>query len=110
MLAGSVAPAHAAGLDGEWLRDTGRTRIAFVPCGETLCGNITWLAPGDTPARVGQQVFFDMRPAGENEWTGQAFNPEDGKTYSGKMRLQGDTLVTEGCVLVFCKSASWTRM
>ena len=110
MLAALAAPTLAADLSGEWLRDTGASRGAFAPCGDSLCGTITWLAHSDTPAKVGQQVFFDMKPAGENEWTVQAFNPEDGKTYSGKMRLNGNTLVTEGCVFVICKSSTWTRM
>lgn len=50
-----------------------------------------------------------MKPTRENEWSGKAFNPDDGKTYSGKMRLDGDTLVTEGCVLIICRSVTWTR-
>ena len=65
----------------------------------------------DDPGKVGQQVFFDMKPSGENAWKGSAFNPEDGKTYSGKMTLSGDHLVTAGCVLggLICKSMNWTR-
>ncbi len=44
-------------------------------------------------------------------WTGSAFNPDDGKTYSGKMTLKGDRLVTAGCVFggLICKSVSWIR-
>ena len=35
---------------------------------------------------------------------------EDGKTYTGKMTLSGNTLTTAGCVMsVICKSATWTR-
>ena len=53
-----------------------------------------------------------MRPQGENVWIGSAFRPEDGKTYSGRMTLSGDHLVTAGCVLgvLMCKSVAWTRV
>ena len=52
-----------------------------------------------------------MKPAGEGKWVGSAFNPEDGKNYSGKMTLAGDKLNTSGCVLggLICKSVDWTR-
>jgi uncharacterized protein (DUF2147 family) len=52
-----------------------------------------------------------MKPKGDNVWTGSAFNPEDGKTYNGKLTLGGDQLTTAGCVLggLICKSMSWTR-
>ena len=76
-----------------------------------LCGSIIWLRDPSGPAKVGQQVFFDMKPHGDNAWTGSAFNPEDGKTYLGKMTLTGDCLVTAGCVFggLICKSVGWTR-
>ena len=50
--------------------------------------------------------------SGPNTWTGNAFNPEDGKTYSGKMTLSGNTLTTSGCVLggVICRSVTWRRV
>ena len=53
-----------------------------------------------------------MKPAGDNAWKGSAFNPEDGKIYSGKMTLAGDSLTTAGCVLggLICKSFAWTRV
>ena len=46
-----------------------------------------------------------MKPTGENIWAGTAFNPDDGKRYSGKMTLSGDRLVTAGCVFggLICK-------
>ena len=112
MLAASAAGAAAGDAKGEWLRDNGESKVRISPCGgEALCGAITWLRDAGGPARVGQQVFFDMKPHGDNVWTGSAFNPDDGKTYSGKMTLSGDHLVTAGCVFggLICKSVSWTR-
>ncbi len=111
-LAASLSAAAAADAKGEWLRDSGASKVRIANCGgEALCGTIVWLKDASGPAKVGQQVFFDMKPQGENVWTGSAFNPDDGKTYSGKLTLTGDHLVTAGCVFggLICKSVSWTR-
>ncbi len=45
-------------------------------------------------------------------WKGAAFNPEDGKTYTGELRVSGDRLKTSGCVLggLICKTINWTRV
>lgn len=113
LIAGLAAPALAADVTkGEWLRDTGASHVRFVKCGDALCGVISWLRDANAPAKVGQKVFFDMKPAGENRWSGKAFNPEDGKTYDGKMTLSGKTLVTEGCAMMglICKKSSWTLL
>jgi len=107
----AAGTAFAADVSGTWLRDTGASKIKFAPCGESMCGHIVWLKPGADPkAKVGQRIFFDMKPNGENVWSGSAFNPEDGKTYTGKMTLNGNTLTTSGCVMsIICKSSNWTR-
>ncbi len=112
VLAASVVAAWAGDATGVWLRDTGASKVRIAPCGgEALCGAIIWLKDASGAAKIGQQVFFDMKPHGDNIWTGSAFNPDDGKTYSGRMTLSGDRLTTAGCVLggLICKSASWTR-
>lgn len=112
LVAGSIGSARADEVAGTWLRDTGASKVKFAPCGGALCGTLVWIKPGvETPAKVGQKVFFDMKPTGANAWSGSAFNPEDGKTYSGKMSLAGDTLTTQGCAMggLICKSSTWTR-
>ena len=107
-----AAPALAQELNGTtWLRDSGSSKVRFAPCGDAICGSIVWLKEANTPAKIGQQIFFDMKPDGPGQWKGQAFNPEDGKTYSGKMTLSGTTLTTAGCVFggLICKSAVWSK-
>ena len=97
---------------GTWARDNGALHVKFVPCGDAICGNIVWLKPGaETKAKVGQRLFFDMRPDGPNSWTGKATNPGDGSIYSGKMSIEGAMLSTSGCVIggLICKSAHWKR-
>ncbi len=109
-----ASPAFAGDPSGTWLRDTGASRVKFGPCGGgAYCGSLVWLKPGvETPAKVGQRIFYDMKPDGADAWKGSAFNPEDGKTYSGKMSLSGSTLTTAGCAMggLICKSSTWTKV
>jgi uncharacterized protein (DUF2147 family) len=108
----TISAAMAGDVRGEWARDDGKTNVRFAACGAAaVCGSITWLKDPSGPAKIGQQVFFDMRPSGDNTWAGTAFNPDDGRRYSGKMTLTGDRLVTAGCVLggLICKSFGWRR-
>jgi uncharacterized protein (DUF2147 family) len=108
----SALPA-AADVIGTWQRDNGESRVRFARCGDAICGTVAWLKNPDTAAsKVGQRVFSDMKPAGANAWNGSAFNPEDGRTYTGKMSLTGNTLTTQGCVLggMICRSVTWTRV
>jgi uncharacterized protein (DUF2147 family) len=110
-LVAGLASARAQDAEGFWTRDDGAARIQFSPCGQALCGVIVWLKNPGSKAHVGQQVFFDMVRADQNSWMGKAFNPEDGKTYSGKMIVTGKKLKTSGCVLggLICKTVAWQR-
>jgi uncharacterized protein (DUF2147 family) len=97
---------------GTWLRDNGASRVRIAPCGPNFCGTIVWLKDADGPAKVGQRVFYDMAANGAGKWSGKAFNPEDGKTYSGTMTLSGTSLTTSGCVLggIICRSVTWRKV
>lgn len=110
-LAASSHFALAGDVVGEWARDDGKAKVRFASCGGAVCGSVTWVKDASGPAKVGQQVFFDMKPNGDNAWAGTAFNPEDGRNYTGKMTLSGAHLVTAGCVFggLICKSVAWTR-
>lgn len=110
-VAGGAMPALAQEVTGIWQRDTGASRVRFAKCGEAVCGTLAWLRDTNGPAKVGQRIFYDMKPSGAGKWSGSAFNPEDGKTYSGTMSLSGDTLTTAGCVMggLICRSVKWSR-
>lgn len=98
---------------GTWLRENGESRIRVAKCGDALCGTVSWLKdPANSKSKIGQRVLFDMKPNGANAWAGQAFNPEDGRNYSGKMSLSGSTLTTAGCVAggFICRSVTWSRV
>ncbi|MEM9794644.1 MAG: DUF2147 domain-containing protein, partial [Pseudomonadota bacterium] len=41
---------------------------------------------------------------------GQIWAPDDDKTYRSNMALDGDSLKVEGCVAIFCRGQTWTRV
>jgi uncharacterized protein (DUF2147 family) len=116
------SPAHAADPAGLWLTETGSSRVRITPCGGGFCGTIV-NAPGkgldaknpDPALRnrpvVGVQILNTSQADGSG-YTGSLYNPNDGKTYSGSLRLTGpNTLEVAGCVMsVFCKRQTWTRV
>jgi uncharacterized protein (DUF2147 family) len=106
----SATPSFADGIPGVWLRDDGKMRVKFDQCGDAVCGTLVWLKPGaESKAKIGQRVFYEMRPAGANSWTGKA-SPDGDSVYSGNLSIEGTTLTTSGCIVggLICKSANWT--
>lgn len=111
-LALAAGQARADDVAGVWLRESGASKVKFAPCGGAVCGTLVWIKEGtDTPAKVGQRLFSDMKSTGPNAWAGSYNNPDDGKTYDAKMTLSGSTLTTAGCAFggVICRSSTWTR-
>ncbi len=107
----AVVYATAAEPIGRWDREDGLGGIDIRRCGDALCGRIVWLRDTSTPARVGEEVLFDMRRTAEDTWTGSAFNPEDGRTYAGNMTAAGSRLLTRGCIFggLICRSVPLER-
>jgi uncharacterized protein (DUF2147 family) len=110
-LAAGANLAAAGDASGVWLHEDGGSKVRFARCGAAVCGTIAWLKDKSGAGKVGQRVFYDMLPAGDNAWAGKAFEPSSGKEYAGKMSLAGETLTTAGCVFggLICKSIVWTR-
>jgi len=130
-LAGSGS-ALAADPNGTWLTQIGTSRIRVADCGGALCGTIVWLKePNDAETGkpktdknnadaskrsrplIGTQIVLGMKPAGTDKWTGQVYNAEDGKTYSGNLTYSGGgSLQLQGCALggLVCKSQTWTKV
>jgi uncharacterized protein (DUF2147 family) len=109
----TTSPSLADDILGTWLRDNGALQVKFEPCGDAICGNVVWIKPGsDSKAKVGQRLFFEMRPNGANSWTGKAASPDSGSVYSGKMSIEGSGLNTSGCMVggLICKSVNWKKI
>ena len=127
-----ISPAFAGDPSGTWLTESGKSQVRLAPCGEALCGRIQWLKepsdPTGKPKRdirnpdpgkrarpiIGVDILMGMKP-GEtaDQWAGDIYNPEDGKTYQARLTLQdARTLQVKGCVLggLICKSQAWSRV
>jgi Uncharacterized protein conserved in bacteria len=111
-------------VEGVWLRPSTQSKIRIAPCGAELCGTLVFLQEPhldvhnpDKAKRgrplVGTTIVFGMTPTKTaGEWAGKVYNPEDGRTYAGVMRLDAtDDLRLEGCVLggLICKGETWKR-
>jgi uncharacterized protein (DUF2147 family) len=123
--------AAAADAFGTWLTGDKAGQVRIVNCGGALCGNLVWLKEPNDPATgrpktdkhnadatkqsrplLGVPVVLAMKPSGPGQWSGEVYNAEDGKTYSGSFTLTGpDTADLKGCVLsILCKTQTWTRV
>jgi uncharacterized protein (DUF2147 family) len=128
-----IGPAFAGDPTGTWLTEGGKSRVRLVNCGDALCGRLQWLKEPSDPATgkpkrdvrnadpgkrdrplVGLDILLGMRPGeAPDQWAGDIYNPEDGKTYRARMTLQdARTLEVKGCVLggLICKSQAWSRV
>jgi uncharacterized protein (DUF2147 family) len=114
---------------GIWLTEKKDARIEVADCGGALCGSIVWMINPNDPKTgrpqldtnnpeasrrqdpvLGLRIITGMKPNGTNEWTGQVYNPDDGKTYKANMIMKGeDKLRLEGCMLFICMGELWTR-
>jgi uncharacterized protein (DUF2147 family) len=113
---------------GMWTADQGTVRVS--DCGGALCATIVSLKEPNDPQTgrpktdshnadaskrnrplVGMQILTGLRPQGANKWSGgQLYNLEDGKTYDANIVLEGaNVLKVSGCVMVVCKTRTWTR-
>jgi len=112
----SATSAHAAVSEdilGVWNTEGQEAKIMIYQCGEMYCGKVIWFKDPNYPANskdgmpgtpildhnntnpkfrktpiIGLQILYDFMFAGDNLWTsGKIYNPDNGKTYSGKMTL-----------------------
>src|SRR5882757_10669845 len=127
----SSMPARALDPIGNWLTEGSEATIRIANCGAELCGTIAAVREPTDPATgrpktdknnpdaskrnrpmVGVTIVLGMKPDGPDKWTGQVYNAEDGRTYTGNITMQNArSLKLEGCVLggLICKGQTWTR-
>ena len=120
----AAAPPAGANATGEWIVADTTARIRIAPCGNALCGKISWTkTPSGSDENnpdpekrsrliLGLEILSGMAPAGPNRWKGRVYNAQNGKTYDAVMSLESaDVLRTDGCVLggLLCGGENWTR-
>ena len=115
-----------AGVRGYWQEPSGAV-IRVADCSAGLCLRIVALPPGNHPRTdlynpdqkfrgralcgllIGQG-FKETDP--QHAQGGQIYDPKSGRTYSGSMMAQGDTLRLRGYLLfsLLGRTESWTRV
>lgn len=115
-------PAHAAEPAGTWLTQTGDSKVRLARCGSGYCGTIISTSGkgldenNPDPALRGRSVvgvqIVNAGNATADGFEGTLYNPKDGKTYSGSLKMTGaNTVEVSGCVMgVFCKRQTWKRV
>jgi uncharacterized protein (DUF2147 family) len=131
-----TAGAHAAdeadadAIVGEWLSDEEESVIEMYKLGDKYYGKVTWLVEPNYPdgtdkvdhknpdvakrsrKLVGMDVVSNFESGGKNKWSnGIIYDPNNGKTYSCKARLEGDKLNVRGFIGIslFGRTTVWTR-
>ena len=127
---GSAAAARADGIpSGLWMMQNGKVTVRVSDCNGNLCGTIVNLRrPLDKNGKpkldkenpvaslrgrpvIGLTILNGLQQRGEGRWEGTIYNPDDGNTYSSKLRLvNGSQMSVKGCVLFICKSMKFTRL
>lgn len=119
--------AHAEAFDvyGRWLTQAGDAHIDVTDCGDgTPCGALAWVDPKTTDIdRDARNANASLRERpligvpivwgyarGKKDWRGgRIYNPEDGKTFNSKMRLQENGMLrVQGCLGPICITNIWT--
>jgi len=119
---------------GIWATDDGESRIQIEACGNELCGKIIWLKDPfekdgaeavdsenpDTQLRtrrlIGLTILGGFTPDRSDPklWgSGWIYNPDNGKTYSCNLRLEGpESLRVRGYIglPIFGVSQIWSRV
>jgi uncharacterized protein (DUF2147 family) len=130
LLFATALPSSAASPEGTWSMSNGKVTVKVSNCGSNLCARIVGLAepiskidgkpkvdrenpdPGKRKRPLmGLSILIGMKPAGDGEWKGAIYNPDDGKTYSATVRHSGNTMKVKGCVAgILCKTNTFTRL
>ncbi len=123
-LAPGAVRAQTSDASGMWRTPAGAL-MHLYRCGGGYCGKVARISPGGARIDVqnkdpklrkreikGLQVLVVDKQVATGKFSGTAYNPENGKTYTGHLVLVDDqTIKVGGCVLGFlCQSQVWKRV
>ena len=119
---GFTGAAHADPT-GEWRIADGTGTVRIRKCGPNFCG---FVSSSSTPAKdirnpdpakrnrdvVGIEVLFNLKPAGDNSYTGETYDADDGQIYIATLVPNGSSMEIKGCVPNggACGSQTWTML
>lgn len=99
----AAAAAHAADINGTWLRPKTGRHVQSYGCGGGL---------GLKVVETGKVIMCGAKSQGGGKYSGTLTSTEDGNQYSGTVTIGGSKLQLSGCVLggLICKSETWSRV
>jgi sterol desaturase/sphingolipid hydroxylase (fatty acid hydroxylase superfamily) len=120
VLGGAALPSDARAqtpdeVAGDWATRGLGGIVRLAPCASDrrlLCGRLVWVwDPTEVRAgSIGALMLRNFRWRAEAWRDGTLLNPEDGRTYSGSIRPEGDLLRLRGCAGPFCQTQVWRRL
>jgi len=114
----AAGTAMADPIEGIWQTQPDKGAYGHVmiqPCGANFCGKIVRSfkdgAEFNSPNN-GKMIVIDMAPQGGGKYEGKVFRPSNGKTYLGKISVNGNAMKMSGCVAggLICSKQNWTRV
>ena len=120
-LLGAAMPAPQEGLQGEWRNTKNTVHMRVQPCGQLLCGTVTWAADqqradarkGSGRELVGSVLVRDLTRGNDGKWRGKVFVPDINTNASATViQLNSYTLRITGCTLLglACRTQHWHRI
>lgn len=104
--------AQAADIGGNWARGDGKARVNIAECGKDICATNTWIKPGTAKEKTGDRLVMSINQTADGQYSGTAFDPQRNLTYRISVKVDGDKMTTNGCVLagLLCRNVGWSRI
>lgn len=98
----SASVSFAEPIEGVWKRPSTGTLVRYAKTGGEFCGTVL------EGKYKGKSIGCMNGTNGS--YTGKVVALDEGKTYSGKAKVTGNSMKLEGCVaMVLCKGENWQR-
>ncbi|MDP7416495.1 MAG: DUF2147 domain-containing protein [Desulfobacterales bacterium] len=115
---------------GEWYTAEGKSLVKIYKCNDLYCGKIIWLKepkyddgtdkidknnPDEskkTRKIIGLDIVYGFKHKDKNRWThGKIYDPNNGKTYSCKIKLVDNELKLRGYIGISLigRTTVWTK-
>ena len=133
---GFASTAQAGGVEGTWRSQDGEGIVEIAPCAaaaDQRCGKLVWMkkplddegkpqrdVKNSDPALArrtvcGLEILIGLKADGKGGYgAGKIYDPEEGRTYTGAIKLEGEALKVTGSIETFIKPISdtetWTRV
>ncbi|MDZ4308617.1 DUF2147 domain-containing protein [Allopontixanthobacter sp.] len=124
-LTASPALAAPASILGKWKTDDAKSVITFYECGTAICGKIDRFLVKEPDGGIrdtknpdktkrgemllGKRIFWNLTPDGD-AFEGKGYSPEEGRYFNADLAREGTKLKVKGCVSVFCRTVTFTRL